>query len=74
MSSPCSLTRRCPSPPLQGVTGIGEEQLALGKRELFIHYGDGMAGSRLRVPFAANGTGRNINTVSGLAGMAAELD
>nr|WP_157804907.1 hypothetical protein [Stenotrophomonas sp. SbOxS2]NYU00242.1 hypothetical protein [Stenotrophomonas sp. SbOxS2] len=41
--------------------------------QLFIHYGDGMAGSRLRVPFAANGTGRNINTVSRLAAMAAEL-
>jgi uncharacterized protein (DUF1697 family) len=62
-----------PKDPLQGVTGIGEEQLALGKRELFIHYGDGMAGSRLRVPFAAHGTGRNINTVSRLAAMAAEL-
>jgi len=62
-----------PKDPLQGVTGMGEEQLALGKRELFIHYGDGMAGSRLRVPFAANGTGRNINTVSRLAAMAAEL-
>lgn len=28
-----------PNDPLQGVTGIGEEQLALGERELFIHYG-----------------------------------
>ncbi|MEN5001963.1 DUF1697 domain-containing protein [Stenotrophomonas indicatrix] len=63
-----------PKDPLHGVTGIGEEQLTLGQRELFIHYGDGMAGSRLRIPFAANGTGRNINTVTRLAAMAAELD
>ncbi|QKW56707.1 DUF1697 domain-containing protein [Stenotrophomonas sp. NA06056] len=63
-----------PRDPLQGVTGIGEEQLALGQRELFIHYGDGMADSRLRIPFAAQGTARNINTVTRLAAMAAELD
>ena len=39
-----------------------------------LHAGDGMAGSRLRIPFAAQGTGRNINTVARLAAMAAELD
>lgn len=38
-----------------------------------LHAGDGMAGSRLRIPFAAQGTGRNINTVARLAAMAAEL-
>lgn len=39
-----------------------------------LHAGDGMVGSRLRIPFAAQGTGRNINTVARLAAMAAELD
>jgi len=40
---------------------------------MFIHYGAGMADSRLRVPGSAQGTARNLNTVSRLAAMAAEL-
>jgi len=62
-----------PEDPRQGATGIGEEQLALGQRELFIHYGNGMADSRLRVPCMAHGTARNLNTVAKLAMMAAAL-
>ncbi|PSD25808.1 hypothetical protein C7E12_19505, partial [Stenotrophomonas maltophilia] len=41
-----------PGDPLDGVTGRRDEQLALGTREIFIHYGAGMADSRLRVPYA----------------------
>lgn len=62
-----------PADPLDGVTGRRDEQLALGTREIFIHYGAGMADSRLRIPGAAQGTARNLNTVARLATMAAEL-
>lgn len=62
-----------PTDPLAGVTGLRGEQLALGTRELFVHYGDGMADSRLRIPCAAQGTARNLNTVAKLAAMAAAL-
>ncbi len=62
-----------PADPLDGVTGLRDEQLALGTREIFIHYGDGMAGSRLRMPYAQQGTARNMNTVGKLAAMAAAL-
>ena len=48
-----------------------QEQLALGKREIYVHYGDGMADSRLVIPAAKAGTGRNINTVAKLAELAA---
>lgn len=62
-----------PTDPLDGVTGRRDEQLALGTREIFIHYGAGMADSRLRIPASAQGTARNLNTVARLAAMAAEL-
>jgi uncharacterized protein (DUF1697 family) len=45
----------------------------LGKREIYIHYGDGMGQSKLVVPAANAGTARNMNTVATLAKMAAEL-
>jgi uncharacterized protein (DUF1697 family) len=44
----------------------------LGKRELYVNYGDGMTDSKLRIPAAKNGTSRNMNTVARLATMAME--
>ena len=58
---------------LDGVSGRApDETLALGTREIYVHYGSGMATTKLRIPAAANGTARNMNTVARLAGMAAE--
>jgi uncharacterized protein (DUF1697 family) len=51
-------------------TGRKDEEIALGTRELYVHYGDGMADSKLRIPAVQNGTARNMNTVSKLASMA----
>ncbi len=62
-----------PDDPLHGVTGVGSEQIRLGKRELFIHYPDGMGISRLRIASEKSGTARNMNTVAKLAEMAAAL-
>lgn len=62
-----------PADPLDGVTGRRDEQLALGTREIFVHYGAGMADSRLRMPYAQQGTARNMNTVGKLAAMVAAL-
>lgn len=49
------------------------EELRLGKREIYVRYDDGMASSKLVIPAAKTGTGRNINTVAKLAEMAAIL-
>lgn len=62
-----------PTDPLDGTTGLKNEQIRLGIRELFIHYPDGMADTRLRIPAATKGTARNMNTVAKLAGMAAAV-
>lgn len=57
---------------LDGLVAPGGEQVRAGAREIYIHYGEGMARSRLKLPAAAVGTARNINTVSRLAAMARE--
>lgn len=48
-----------------------QERLACGTREIYVHYGDGMADSRLVIPAAKAGTARNINTIAKLAELAA---
>jgi uncharacterized protein (DUF1697 family) len=57
---------------LASIRGQRDEQIALGRREIYIHYGDGMAKSKLVIPAAKTGTARNMNTVATLARMAAE--
>ena len=54
---------------LEGISGQRDEQIALGKREIYVHYGHGMAQSRLRIPAAKAGTARNMNTVAKLVEM-----
>ena len=53
------------------LVGQHGEQVVLGPREIYVHYGEGMANSKLKVPGAECGTGRNVNTVAKLAAMAA---
>jgi uncharacterized protein (DUF1697 family) len=64
-----------PPPPdaLHHVTGRRDEEIKLGAREIFVHYGDGMATSKLKIPAARNGTARNMNTIAKLAAMASAL-
>ena len=56
---------------LDKLPGHQDEQLALGAREIYVHYGAGMGSSRLRIPAGEAGTARNMNTVAKLAAMAA---
>ena len=64
-----------PLPPdaLDAARNVKDEQMRLGKREIYIFYADGMADSRLVIPAAKAGTARNMNTVAKLAEMAAAL-
>jgi uncharacterized protein (DUF1697 family) len=57
-----------------GIGGQRDERIAAGEREIYVHYGDGMADSKLKIRAAAHGTARNINTVGKLAEMLLELD
>jgi len=61
------------APPKDSLAGWkipGREQLTLRGRELFIHFPDGMGASKLKIPFADVGTGRNLNTVRALIALA----
>ena len=62
-----------PTDALAGIRGRKGEQVRLGRREIYVHYGDGMAASKLVIPAAKTGTARNMNTIAKLAKMAAEL-
>lgn len=62
-----------PSDALEAVRGQEGEEVRLGKREIYVAYDDGMASSKLKIPAAARGTARNVNTVQKLAEMAAVL-
>jgi uncharacterized protein (DUF1697 family) len=55
-----------------GVAGRADEEIAAGGREFYVHYGDGMGQSKLRIAAAASGTARNMNTIAKLAAMARE--
>ncbi len=67
------LDRVPPADALEGVRGQKDEKIRLGRREIYVHYGDGMGASKLVIPAAKTGTARNMNTVATLAKLAAEL-
>jgi uncharacterized protein (DUF1697 family) len=62
-----------PRDAIDHVAGRKDERIALGIREIYVHYGEGMGKSKLRIPAAKAGTARNMNTVAKLAELAAQL-
>ncbi|QXQ05154.1 DUF1697 domain-containing protein [Sphingosinicellaceae bacterium] len=62
-----------PSDTLAKVSGGTVEEVRLGTREIYVHYGNGMADSKLKIQDARAGTARNLNTVAKLAELAAAL-
>lgn len=53
--------------------GRADEEIAPGKREIYVFFPSGMADSKLRIPSAGEGTARNMNTSAKLAELAAAL-
>jgi uncharacterized protein (DUF1697 family) len=67
------LDKAVPANTLKTVTGRSDnEEVRLGKREIFVRYDEGMGHSKLRIPIAKEGTARNMNTIARLAEMARE--
>lgn len=57
------------APPADAISqakGVRDERMVLGIREIYVHYGEGMADSKLRIPAAREGTARNLNTIARL--------
>ncbi len=66
-----------PAPPqhsdVVAASARKDELLALGRREIYVYYGSGMADSKLKIAVAAYGTARNVNTIKKLAEMCADV-
>ena len=62
-----------PRDALDHAVHVNDEKMALGKREIFVHYGSGIGRSKLRIPAAKTGTMRNMNTIAKLAELAATI-
>ena len=60
-----------PCDALKQIKGQRDEEVRLGKREIYVVYPSGMGRSKLRIPPAAKGTARNINTIAKLVERAA---
>jgi uncharacterized protein (DUF1697 family) len=58
---------------LDDLKGLQDEELRLGTREIYVHYGEGMGQSKLKIPAAITGTARNMNTVAKLVALAGSL-
>lgn len=63
-----------PADTISTAKGLNDEQICLGKREIYVAYGQDMGRSRLRIAAAAEGTARNMNTIAKLVGLAAGLE
>ena len=62
-----------PADAIDSIRNRADEDIHIGCREIFVHYGEGISNSKLRIPAAEAGTARNLNTVNRLADMAAAL-
>jgi uncharacterized protein (DUF1697 family) len=61
-----------PADALGQAKNIGDERLALGRREIYVHFPSGQGRSKLRLDAELVGTARNMNTVARLADLARE--
>jgi len=62
-----------PRDTLKILSGQKNEAVRLGRREIYVHYPEGMGISKLKIPAAKAGTARNMNTIAKLAEMAAAI-
>lgn len=67
------LDRKAKQSDISETTGVKNEVLSMGVRELYIHYPDGLGSSKLKSPATKFGTARNINTVRKITLMADKL-
>lgn len=62
-----------PANTLSDIRGKANEKVALGAREIYVHYVDGQAKTKLVMAAATSGTARNMNTVNKLITLAEAL-
>lgn len=65
------LQESLPETALSETGGRKNEDIHFGDRVIYVYYPDGMGRSKLKIPGAAAGTARNINTINKVAEMLA---
>lgn len=55
---------------LRELKNLRDEEVRLGRREIYVCYPNGMGQSKLSIPATRNGTARNMNTVAKLVELA----
>lgn len=60
-----------PADTLNGIKHKKDEEIRLGKREIYVAYSAGMGRSKLKIPAGTSGTARNMNTIAKLVELAA---
>ena len=63
-----------PTDAAEHARNIADERIALGNREIYVHYPSGQGPSKLAIPAAKTGTARNMNSVAKLAELAKEAE
>jgi len=66
------LDKAPPKDTVATAKGRTQEEVRLGKREIYVHYGAGQGNTKLRLAASEFGTARNMNTVAKLAAMASK--
>jgi len=66
------LDRGPPKDTLREARGRSDEEISVGKREIYVHYASGIANSKLRIPAASDGTARNMNTIARMVQLASK--
>jgi uncharacterized protein (DUF1697 family) len=62
-------------PPRDAISGAlrrVDEEIRLGRREIYVYYPSGMGKSKLQILAASSGTARNMNTVARLVAMTSQ--
>jgi uncharacterized protein (DUF1697 family) len=63
-----------PRDVLSRLKGVNDEEVRLGRREIYVHYPSGQGRSKLKIPGADTGTARNMNTIAKLVEIAAAIE
>ena len=66
------LDEKPPKDTLEGAKNVNDERMALGRREIYVHFPSGQGQSKLKIDAALKGTARNMNTIAKLAQLARE--
>jgi uncharacterized protein (DUF1697 family) len=59
---------------IESAKNVADERLALGSREIYVHFPSGQGRSKLKLGAKTPGTARNMNTVARLAELAREME